>query len=215
MSLEECIVFTLPYNAPRVVRITPEDIKLLGGALSIDFANSVDWTEDDQELEATDALLEPDSLERWGARLGVAGRAGGPEELQRARGLRTALHLVFSALAREEEPDDLSLARLRFTYADAVAAGVLRMREDGGFGLDWRSDEPHRVRFAVAADAVALLADPARVARLHRCPGRSCGWIFLDMSGRRRWCSMATCGSREKMRRMYERKRVERLSDNA
>jgi predicted RNA-binding Zn ribbon-like protein len=66
------------------------------------------------------------------------------------------------------------------------------------------------VRFAVAADAVALLADPARIARLHRCPGRDCGWIFLDISGRRRWCSMATCGSREKMRRMYERKRAER-----
>ena len=64
------------------------------------------------------------------------------------------------------------------------------------------------MRFAVAADAVALLADPARIARLHRCPGRDCGWVFLDTSGRRRWCSMATCGSREKMRRMYARKRA-------
>ena len=195
-----------------MVRITPESIKLQGGALSIDFANSVDWTEDEQEIVETDALLEPDSLDRWGARLEVAGSPGGPEELELARGLRTALHLIFSALAREQEPDDHSLSRLRFAYAQAVAAGTLAPREDGGFGLDWRSDEPRRVRFAVAADAVALLADPARIARLHRCPGRNCGWIFLDVSGRRRWCSMATCGSRAKMRRMYERKRVERLT---
>ncbi len=187
---------------------TPETIKLQGGALSLDFANTVDWTEDDQEIPATDALLEPDSLERWGARLEVAGRPGGAEELELARGLRTALHHVFSALARDQQPDQFSLSRLRFAYAQAVAAGTLTVRENGSFGLDWREDEPRRVRFAVAADAIALLADPARIARLHRCPGRACGWIFLDMSGRRRWCSMATCGSREKMRRMYERKRA-------
>ena len=158
-------------------------------------------------------LLEPDSLERWGARMGVAGRPGGTEELELARGLRTALHLIFSALARDEEPDDFSLARLRFAYAQAVAAGTLVRREDGDFGLEWSVEETRRVRFAVAADAVALLADPARMARLHRCPGRDCGWIFLDTSGRRRWCSMQTCGSREKMRRMYARKRAALVED--
>jgi predicted RNA-binding Zn ribbon-like protein len=41
--------------------------------------------------------------------------------------------------------------------------------------------------------------------RLGECP--SCGWLFLDTSKnrRRRWCSMATCGSRDKARRYYER----------
>jgi predicted RNA-binding Zn ribbon-like protein len=193
-----------------VVTPSPETIKLQGGALCLDFANSVDWTDDELEIAVTDALVEPDSLDRWGARLGVAGRPGGPEELELARGLRAALHQIFSALAREEPPDPFSLARLRFAYAQAVAAGTLNRRDDGGYGLGWRDDEPRRVRFAVAADAVALLADPARIARLHRCPGRDCGWIFLNASGRRRWCSMETCGSREKMRRMYARKRAER-----
>jgi predicted RNA-binding Zn ribbon-like protein len=191
-----------------VVTVTPESIKLQGGTLALDFANSVDWTEDEHEIVATDALLEPDSLDRWGRRLGVAGRPGGPEELELARGVRSALHHIFSALARETEPDDFSLARVRFAYAQAVAAGTLVRREDGGFGLDWSPEESRRVRFAVVADAVELLGDPARMARLHRCPGRNCGWVFLDVSGRRRWCSMATCGSREKMRRMYARKRA-------
>jgi predicted RNA-binding Zn ribbon-like protein len=212
MSLGLCIDVTLPDNLHLVVRVTPESIKLRGGALSVDFANSVDWTEDEQEVVTTDALLEPDSLDRWGVRLGVAGRPGGAEELELARGLRSALHHIYSALARDQQPDEFSLARLRFAYAQAVAAGTLTEREDGGFGVDWREDEPRRVRFAVAADAVALLGDPARIARLHRCPGRDCGWIFLDTSGRRRWCSMQTCGSREKMRRMYERKRADRVS---
>jgi predicted RNA-binding Zn ribbon-like protein len=191
-----------------VVIPTPETIKLQGGALSLDFANSADWTAEQEIVEDQDVLLEPDSLDRWGARLGVAGRPGGPEELELARGLRSVLHAIFSALAQDAEPDPFALSRLRFAYAQAVAAGTLVRGEDGAFTLDWSPEEPRRVRFAVAADAVALLADPARIARLHRCPGRDCGWVFLDTSGRRRWCSMQTCGSREKMRRMYARRRA-------
>jgi len=188
-----------------VVITTPENIKLLGGTLALDFANSVDWTEADAYIDGTDALLEPDSLERWGARLGIAAPPAGAAELGRARELRDALHHIFSALAREQTPE---LAALQDAYAEAVAAGTLTRREDGAFALDWPPGEPGRVRFAVAADAVALLADPARLERLHRCPGRNCGWVFLDTSGRRRWCSMATCGSRAKMRRMYARRRA-------
>ncbi|MGW5195753.1 CGNR zinc finger domain-containing protein, partial [Kribbella sp. NPDC004138] len=35
-------------------------------------------------------------------------------------------------------------------------------------------------------------------AHVRTCP--SCGWLFLDPRGRRRWCSMATCGNRAKVR---------------
>lgn len=199
---------TLPDTVKSVVRVSPETIKLRGGSLSVDFANTVDWTEDDAEVRAADVLLDDDSLDRWGVRMDVFGRTGGPGELELARDLRSALHLIFSALARSEEPDAVSLGRLRFTYAQAVAEGTLGRRTDGSFGLEWDDDEPRRVRFAVAADAVALLTDPARLARLRRCPGRDCGWFFLDASGRRRWCSMSSCGSREKMRSMYARRRA-------
>jgi predicted RNA-binding Zn ribbon-like protein len=191
--------------------VIPESIKLLGGTPALDFANSVDWTEDETQIAGTDVLLEADSLERWGARLGIAAPVTGAAELQRARELRDALHHIFSALAREQAPE---LSPLHAAYAEAVAAGALTRHEDSGFALDWPPDEPRRVRFAVAADAVALLADPDRVARLHRCPGRECGGVFLDTSGRRRWCSMATCGSRAKMRRMYARRRAA-LADDA
>lgn len=187
---------------------TPETIKLQGGSLALDFVNSADWTEDEAIIEEQDVLLEPDSLDRWGERLGVAGRPGGAEELRRARALRRALHALFSALARDEPPDAGTLAQVRDTYAQAVEAGTFTLQADGSFALDWSRAETRRVRFAVVADAVALLADPDRIARLHRCPGRDCGWVFLDTSGRRRWCSMATCGSREKMRRMYARRRA-------
>ena len=38
--------------------------------------------------------------------------------------------------------------------------------------------------------------------RLKACPGENCGWAFYDRSKNQsaRWCSMAICGSREKVR---------------
>jgi predicted RNA-binding Zn ribbon-like protein len=67
-------------------------------------------------------------------------------------------------------------------------------------GASWELPED----LAQPLDRVALLAGelltgPSR-AYVRICPGESCGWLFLDQRGRRRWCSMATCGNRAKVR---------------
>jgi predicted RNA-binding Zn ribbon-like protein len=149
---------------------------------------------------------------RWGRRLGVVG-ARAPKadegELAAAHDLRRALHATFVAIARGVKPRPATLEVLTATHADAVAAGRLA-RRDGAWALDWPAGDPRRVRYAVAVDAMTLLGDAPRLARVRLCPGRDCGYLFLDASGRRRWCSMTACGSREKMRRMYERRRPTR-----
>jgi predicted RNA-binding Zn ribbon-like protein len=190
---------------------TPETIKLLGGSLALDFANSVDWTEALEPLDAlSDAITKPAELGRWGKRLGLyTGRAPSipAAEHEAARDLRSALYAVFAAHDAGASPDRADLDELARSYAEAAEAGWLA--EDGGaWRLQWRRSDPRRVRFAVAADAVELLADPDRLARVHRCPGRNCGWLFFDRSGRRKWCTMEGCGSREKMRRLYRRQRA-------
>jgi predicted RNA-binding Zn ribbon-like protein len=147
---------------------------------------------------------------RWGRRLGLTGARApkpGERELAAARDLRRALHAIFAAVAAGAAPPTAALELLNTTHAEAAAAARLTGR-DGAFALDWPAGDPRRVRFAVAVDAIALLGDPARLGRVRACPGRNCGWLFLDTSGRRRWCSMQTCGSREKMRRMYQRRRA-------
>jgi predicted RNA-binding Zn ribbon-like protein len=184
----------------------PETIKLMGGTPALDFANSADWTEAGEPIE--DALLEPDSLERWGRRVLGASVPAGEDELAAARELRPALRAVLIAGAHGEAPDPAARDLLLRTYAEAVAAAHLAQR-DGAYVLDWPGDDPRKVRFAVAADAISLLADADRLARIHVCPGRNCGWLFLNKSGRQRWCSMATCGSRAKMRAMYARRQLE------
>lgn len=172
----------------------------------------MDWTEaEEPKSPHTDALTTPPALARWGRRLGVLGGRRLPavdeDELEAARALRLAVHRVFSALALERAPGAADLECLARVHEQAVAAGRLARADDGAWRLRWPRSGAERVRYAVAVDAMALLGDPARLARVHRCPGPACGWLFLDTSGRRRWCSMSTCGSRVKMRRLYERRR--------
>jgi len=171
----------------------------------------VDWTEADEPLSPrTDALVTPSALARWGRRVGVVrGRLPvvSDEELDAALALRLVLHRIFSALGQDRRPRRGDLEALARDHAAAADAARLVGADDGAWRMQWPAADPRAVRFAVAVDAVALLADPARLARVHRCPGPACGWLFLDTSGRRRWCSMSTCGSRVKMRRLYERQR--------
>jgi predicted RNA-binding Zn ribbon-like protein len=65
-------------------------------------------------------------------------------------------------------------------------------------------------------DALARLAEPlvaeiagGRPERLRICANDACRWVFFDASptGRRRWCSMASCGNRAKAARHRARHR--------
>ena len=46
--------------------------------------------------------------------------------------------------------------------------------------------------------------------KVKECP--RCGWVFLDTTknGKRRWCDPAECGTADKMKRYYKRKKEER-----
>jgi predicted RNA-binding Zn ribbon-like protein len=195
--------------------VSPETIQLWGGSLCLDFVNSVDYDADDRALPAHEALAAPADLARWARRLGVSrGRRllrVDADEFAAAHELRAALYAVLAAVTRDERPPAAALGHVAAAHAEAAAHAKLARTDDAGapgWRMTWPAGDARRVRFAVAVDAVALLADPERLGRLRRCPGRDCGWLFLDTSGRRRWCSMGACGSREKMRRLYARQRA-------
>ena len=187
---------------------TPETVRLLGNCLCLDFANSVDWSAEGEPIK-DEVLNDPDDLRRWGMRLGL-GDAGKPddEELRRALAVRAALHRTFAAIAHDDDPAPADLRSLAAQHAEATGAARILRTDGGAYRLRWPRREARRVRYAVVADAVALLTDTDRLDRVRHCPGHDCGWLFLDLSGRRRWCSMDTCGSRAKMRRLYERRRA-------
>ena len=185
-----------------LVSPTPETIQ---ETLCLDYANSVEWSSEDEHV---DVLRTEDMLGRWGRRLDLLSDDAKPAsaaELRRARALRAAVYRVFSSVSQDQEPARKDLDVLMSNYIDAVKHASLLTGEDF-YKLDWLARDPRRIRYAVATDAIALLQDPSRLKRVSRCPGRDCGWLFLNTSGRRRWCSMSTCGSRDKMRRLHQRR---------
>jgi predicted RNA-binding Zn ribbon-like protein len=124
----------------------------------------------------------------------VARLPGGDEVVARAVAFRSALYAV---LLRTAGPRDWSAVSSEVR----AAAATLALTPGPGravWGLDESSvDLPLR---AVAWAAAELLTSPA-AARVAACPGQGCGWVFADPRGRRRWCSMAWCGNRNKARR--------------
>jgi len=48
---------------------------------------------------------------------------------------------------------------------------------------------------------------------IRECPGEDCGYLFRDTSrGRRRWCSMKTCGNRAKVQRFRDRQKHDHVA---
>jgi predicted RNA-binding Zn ribbon-like protein len=179
------------------------DIEIVGNALCLDFANTVNA----RPVAQWDVLATPDDAVAWSGAVGHLVDelpVGDEAELAATRELRELIYRVFRSVANDRPPADDDLDALAAEYSVAVANGSLRIA-DGTYRLSW--PEPRTVRqlgWEVAVSAIELLTQ-GPVDRLGECP--SCGWLFLDTSKnrRRRWCSMATCGSRDKARRYYER----------
>jgi predicted RNA-binding Zn ribbon-like protein len=114
---------------------------------------------------------------------------------QRAWQLRRAIHDVLL------DPDNRSAFQVVAVAAQQANATVRLVADDGGLA-QWRFPPRSGLEqplLAVARAAADLLGGAGRH-QVKACPGRSCGWLFLDPRGRRRWCIMATCGNRSKVR---------------
>lgn len=200
---------------------------LLGGRLSLDFANTADYHASEHPIELVPSYAHVVS---WAARAGAlrppdAARllelaAAHPQRAAsvhaRAIVLREALFRILAGHARAAPADPADLALLnrelqRAFDALAVVAG------DDGYQWQWRepltADALDAPLWPVAHDAAALLAS-AELARVRECAGHGCGWLFLDTSRNhsRRWCSMDACGNRAKARRHYQRERAIRTN---
>lgn len=58
----------------------------------------------------------------------------------------------------------------------------------------------------IAYDALSLI-DHKKLSYLKRCSNPECVLLFIDESGRRKWCSMKICGNRNKVAQFQFRKK--------
>ncbi|MGE7093657.1 CGNR zinc finger domain-containing protein [Lysinibacillus sp. NPDC048646] len=61
----------------------------------------------------------------------------------------------------------------------------------------------------IAFDALTLIEEN-KLTFLKRCSNPECVLLFIDESGRRKWCSMKICGNRKKVARFQHRKSDDR-----
>jgi predicted RNA-binding Zn ribbon-like protein len=169
----------------------------VAGDVALDFCNTLaGWGED----EPKDYLAGYRELVLWTRDAGLvdADRAGrladrdAPAVLARALRLREALRAAVLAGGSWE-----------LVAAEAERATAAARLTPDGWQLPERDELPVLAVARAAADFLLSEHPPVRA-----CPGRQCGWVFLDPRGRRRWCSMATCGNRAKQRRYAERARA-------
>jgi predicted RNA-binding Zn ribbon-like protein len=157
--------------------------------------------------DGVEVLDSPAGLEDWLDRNGLD-RGGGPAsegDLVRAVELREALRRLLLANTGLEVDTEPALAAL-----DLVARRArVELRFGGGAGELVPAGAG--VTGALGRIAIAVHAAQAEGTweRLKACRAADCEWAFLDTARNhaRAWCSMRSCGNREKARAFRERQR--------
>jgi predicted RNA-binding Zn ribbon-like protein len=117
-------------------------------------------------------------------------------DLLHARTVREALHRIASAALRYEPPNPADVRQI----SQALRADrPVKLRQDRTRLRISRPATAAESLARLAREALQDLAGPRR-AQLQPCGDHSCSGIFIDTTGRRRWCSDQTCGNRVRVR---------------
>jgi predicted RNA-binding Zn ribbon-like protein len=119
---------------------------------------------------------------------------------------RENLHEVLRSCLSGKAPASAEIAALNAQMATTLDHRRLIVTPRGAA---WTWDDPLAVQRPLWELAVAAenLLFHAHFQRAQKCAASDCGTLFLDLSkaGRRKWCSMANCGNRDKVRRFRSR----------
>ena len=182
----------------------------LGARPALDFVNTLH----ERRRRQVETLVTPEDLGLWLFRAGVA-PAVAPvraEVLDEARGLREAIDACVQAVVVGEPAPPAAVAHVDGWLVHAGARPQLSLDPTGVPVLGERApaDSPRRALGTIALDAAGMLGRAEERARVRVCASETCSVRFYDRSpaGRRRWCSMRTCGNEAKARRHRARGRA-------
>jgi predicted RNA-binding Zn ribbon-like protein len=201
----------------KVSRISEMD--LVGGAACLDFVNTALNNEllverlhtytDLLTLIHRLSLLDTDTLAAL-KQLAETDLEQAECVLLQAREVRQSMLLLFTTLVQ---------GQLRQAAARVLPSFNAHIKEalgERGFSLQgdklemtWEHPEKKLLQavwvFSLSAYNLLTARDPHLI---KQCSG--CGWFFLDetKNHRRKWCDMQTCGTNQKARRYYQRKKL-------
>jgi len=163
------------------------------------YVNTVDIQDGPEELS------DPNTLERWLVARGLMepGHPVSEADLKNAIAVREAIRGVIGAnTGAAIYPLDVA------TLNEAATASRLRARvgADGKARLEPDSGGVAGAMGRMVAAVFTAMADE-NWSRLKLCGSPTCRWAFYDQSRNHssRWCTMASCGNRQKARRFRQR----------
>lgn len=212
--MQEAVAARGPEQGPHWYRVDGVVLpRPVGGAVALDFVNTyAGWGHGGSAAEGGEFLRGYDHLVVWAREAGLLDAAAATA-LRRRAAARTHVAEQVAADARRFRAD-LRTALLDPRRPQAAAAmsrwvGAVapHVRLAPGTALAWEvGGGLERPLSAVVWESVLALTT-LDLATVGSCPGPDCGWLFLDPSGRRRWCSMRSCGNRAKVAAHAERRR--------
>jgi predicted RNA-binding Zn ribbon-like protein len=151
-----------------------------------------------------DLVASPDRLRAWLTEweLEPTGSVT-DDDVVHAQRLRESLHGMAKAAATGQAPTARDVRVVHDSLADDVPPGL---RRTGGSVVASHPVSTRQALARLARQAVDDLTGPNR-ARLRACGDDECSGIFLDPTGRRRWCSDERCGVKARVRAHRARKR--------
>jgi predicted RNA-binding Zn ribbon-like protein len=193
-------------------------VSLVGGNIALDLANTLSG----RETTPFEHLHDADDVVDWVVHAGVADPATAErcraalsadakqadKTLDSALRLRGAVYGAAAAIAHGGVATRSDLAAIKEFARKAIGSAELAAGSDGRYRLDF-SQAPVETALLgpIALAALEMLAS-GHFERLKQCPNHECGWLFFDHSknNSRRWCDMATCGNRSKVKRHRQRR---------
>lgn len=176
-----------------------DGFKFRGNHLALDFTATLAGRRREQP---TELLAEPRDLGRWLVAAHLTSRSPTltAVEIDEARELREAIYAL--AKARVEGRSLAAADRAVVNRWAQRPARVPQLAPNGT--IAWSGDGANCLA-TIARDAVELLGGP-HAERIRACSGDGCAIVFFDSSraGERRWCSMASCGNKAKVRRFRQ-----------
>jgi predicted RNA-binding Zn ribbon-like protein len=215
-------------KAAQSIKARADKFKLIGGAASLDFANTVGGRNEARVTErnsleqvSADKLEEYADLLAWSRKSNLLTEQeiralqrkaqdhpkAAAAVLKRAIHLREVIYRLFKAAIEGRQPVVADVVALNEEWQLARTHQRLVYEKDE-FRFDWESGEIglDKMLWLLAQSAASVLTSE-RLLRVKQCEGEACGWIFLDTShsGNRSWCDMRDCGNRAKIRRYRQK----------
>ncbi len=195
------------------------DMPLSGGHPALDLVNTVEsrgegWRPDLlRSYDDVVVLAQRTGLldEVQAGELGVLAKSN-PERaaaaLEDVVRLREAIYAIF---ASEDADQPYPVEAFEIAHHIAKRARARQVLTETADGFRWRLPltDLNDLAGLFAAAAADLITGRNHRRLVRECKGDNCGWLFLDTSksGRRLWCSEATCGTHARVKRFRKKQR--------